>query len=218
MLQFIQEVIQFTKNNIFSIITAIVAIIALFQTHKQITINNKHHLFDKRVDKFMTVNGLISLFKESKNLMDIEGYDNFIDLTVLFHSLTNNIYLKDIGTIIDNTYEESIRQNFLVKLEEMKKLSIEIKFLFHGNKINIIKDFVYEYQELLKTMYKEQIILNKILEKNSENPTEFIKLQKEFGERKYREDLYAEYEKIKIIYDAIIEKNIIKSIESQIEF
>lgn len=132
--------------------------------------------------------------------------------------MTNNIYLKDIGTIIDNTNEESIRQNFLVKLEEMKKLSIEIKFLFHGDKINIIKDFVYEYQELLRSIYKEQIILNKILKKNSENPTEFIKLQKEFGERRFREDLYAEYEKIKLLYDAIIEKNIIKSIERQIEF
>ena len=120
---------QFIENNIFSIITAIIAVIALWQTHRQITISNKHHLFDKRIDRFITVNGLMSLFKESKHLMVIEDYDQFIDLTVLFHSLTNNIYLKDIGTIIDNTNEESIRQNFLVKLEEMKKLSIEIKFL-----------------------------------------------------------------------------------------
>ena len=102
--------------------------------------------------------------------------------------------------------------------DNIEQLSIEIKFLFHGAKINIIKDFVYEYQELLRVIYKEQIILNKILKKNSENPTEFIKLQKEFGERKFREDLYAEYEKIKLVYDAIIEKKIIKSIESQIEF
>lgn len=209
---------QFIENNIFSIITAIIAIIALWQTHRQITISNKHHLFDKRVDRFISVNSLISLFKESRNLMDIEGYDHFIDLTVLFHGLTNNTYLKDIGTIIDNTSEENIRQNFLVKLEEMKKLSIEIKFLFHGDKINIIKDFVYEYQELLRIMYKEQIILNKILEKNTKNPTEFIKLQKEFGERKYREELYAEYEKIKALYDVIIEKNIMNNIENQIKF
>ena len=107
---------QFIENNIFSIITAIIAIIALWQTHRQITISNKHHLFDKRVDRFISVNSLISLFKESRNLMDIEGYDHFIDLTVLFHGLTNNTYLKDIGTIIDNTSEENIRQNFLVKL------------------------------------------------------------------------------------------------------
>ena len=64
---------QFIENNIFSIITAIIAIIALWQTHKQITISNKHHLFDKRVDTFTTVNSLISLFKESKNKKDIES-------------------------------------------------------------------------------------------------------------------------------------------------
>lgn len=209
---------QFIENNIFSIITAIIAVIALWQTHRQIAISNKHQLFDRRVDRFITVNGLISLFKESKHLMDKEDYDDFIDITVLFHSLTNNIYLKDIGTIIDNTNKEDTRQNFLMKLEEMKKLSIEMNFLFRGDSINLIKDFVYEYQELLRVMYKEQIILNRILEKNSENPTEFIKLQKEFGERKYREDLYNEYDKIKNLYDSIIEKDIISNIENQIKF
>ena len=208
---------QFIGNNIFSIITAIIAVIALWQTHRQITISNKHQLFDKRVDRFITVNGLISLFKESKNLMDKEDYDHFIDVTVLFHNLTNNIYLKDIGTIIDNVEQENIRQNFLIKLEEIKKLSIEMKFLFNGDSINLIKEFVYQYQELLRLMYKEQIILNRILEKNSKNPTEFIKLQKEFGERKFREDLYTEYDRIKQLYDAIIEKNIISNIENQIK-
>lgn len=209
---------QFIENNIFSIITAIIAIIALWQTHKQIKISNKHQLFDRRVDRFINVNGLISLFEESKNLMDKEEYDHFIDVTVLFHSLTNNIYLKDIGTIIDNTNKEDTRQNFLMKLEEMKKLSIEMKFLFRGDSTNLIKDFVYEYQELLRVMYKEQIMLNRILEKNSENPTEFIKLQKKFGERKFREDLYNEYDKIKKLYDFIIEKNIMSNIENQIKF
>ena len=130
---------QFIGNNIFAIITAIIAVIALWQTHRQIIISNKHQLFDKRVDRFITINGLISLFKESKHLMDKEDYDHFIDVTVLFHSLTNNIYLKDIGTIIDNVEQEDIRQNFLIKLEEIKKLSIEIKFLFNGDCINLIK-------------------------------------------------------------------------------
>ena len=68
---------QFIGNNIFAIITAIIAVIALWQTHRQITISNKHQLFDKRVDRFITINGLISLFKESKHLMDKEDYDHF---------------------------------------------------------------------------------------------------------------------------------------------
>ena len=66
-------------------------------------------------------------------------------------------------------------------------------------------------------MYEEQIILDKIMEKNRKNPTEFVKLQEEFGEKRYREKLYSEYDKIHLLYDEIIEKDIIKSIENQIK-
>ena len=204
-------------GDVFSIITAIVAIIALFQTQIQITISNKHKLFDKRVEKFMLITGLISLFEGSKQLMKNEGYDDYIDVTVLFHSLTNNTYLQDIGNIIDNINQEDIRQKFLVKLEELKKMSIEVEFIFSKNNIYLIKKFIYKYQELLRTIYKEQIILNKILKKNEKNPTEFVKLQEEFGEKRYREKLYSEYDKMKLLYDEIIEKDIIKSIENEIK-
>ena len=205
-------------GDVFSIITAIVAIIALFQTQIQITISNKHKLFDKRVEKFMLITGLISLFEESKQLMNNEGYDDYIDVTVLFHSLTNNTYLQDIGNIIDNINQEDIRQKFLVKLEELKKMSIEVEFIFSKNNIDLIKKFIYRYQELLRTIYKEQIILNKILKKNEKNPTEFVKLQEEFGEKRYREKLYSEYDKIKSLYDEVVKKDIMKDIKKQIKF
>ena len=204
-------------EDVLSIIATIVAIYALWQTQIQITISNKHKLFDKRVEKFMLITGLISLFEESKQLMNNEGYDNYIDVIVLFHSLTNNTYLQDIGNLIDNINQEDIRQKFLVKLEELKKTSIEVEFLFSKNNIDLIKKFIYKYQELLRTIYKEQIILNKILKKNEKNPTEFVKLQEEFGEKRYREKLYSEYDKMKLLYDEIIEKDIIKSIENEIK-
>ena len=209
--------IKFIGENIFSIITATVAIIAIWQTHRQIKISNKHQLFDRRVDRFILIKGLISLFEDSKHLMNKEDYNHFIDVTVLFHSLTNNTYLKDIGKIIDNVKQEDIRQSFLVKLEDFKKISIEVEFIFSKKNIRLIKEFVYKYQELLRTMYEEQIILDKIMEKNRKNPTEFVKLQEEFGEKRYRENLYSEYDKIQLLYDEIIEKDIIKSIENQIK-
>ena len=208
----------FLKENIFSIITAIIAIIALWQTHRQIKINNKHQLFNKRVDKFMLISGLMSLFKESKPLMKKENYNSFIDVTILFHSLTNNTYLKNVGNIIDNIYQEDIRQNFLVKLEELKRISVEVEFLFSKNNIKLMQDFIYEYQELLRKIYKEQIILHKIMEANRENPTAFTKLQKEFGEKEYREKLYSEYDKIKSLYDEVVKKDIMKNIKKQIKF
>lgn len=205
-------------EDVLSIIATIVAIYALWQTQIQITISNKHKLFDKRVERFMIITGLISLFEESKQLMNNEGYDNYIDVTVLFHSLTNNTYLQDIGNIIDNINQEDIRQKFLVKLEELKKMSIEVEFLFSKNNIDLIKKFIYRYQELLRTIYKEQIILNKILKKNEKNPTEFIQLQKEFNEKKYREKLYCEYNEIKLLYNEIAKNDVIKNIKKQINF
>lgn len=166
----------------------------------------------------MLISGLMSLFKESKPLMKKENYNSFIDITVMFHSLTNNTYLKDVGNIIDNINQEDIRQNFLVKLEELKRMSIEVEFLFSKNNIKLIQDFIYEYQELLRKIYEEQIILHKIMEINRKNPTSFIKLQKEFGEKEYRERLYSEYDKIKSLYDEVVKKDIMKNIKKQIKF
>lgn len=208
----------FIKENIFALITAIIAIIALWQTHRQIKISNKHQLFNKRVEKFIVISGLMSLFKESKSLMNKKNYNNIIDVTLLFHNLTNNTYLKDIGNIINNIYQEDIRQNFLVKLEELKRISVEVEFLFSKNNIKLIQDFIYEYQELLRKIYEEQIILHKIMEANRKNPTAFIKLQKEFGEKEYREKLYSEYDKIKSLYDEVVKKDIMKNIKKQIKF
>lgn len=208
----------FIEENAFSIITAIIAIIALWQTHRQIKISNKHQLFNKRVEKFMLISDLMSLFKESKTLMKKEKYNSFIDVTMLFHSLTNNTYLKDVGNIIDNIYQEDIRQNFLVKLEELKIMSVGVEFLFSKNNIKLIQDFIYEYQELLRKIYEEQIILHKIMEANRKKPTEFIKLQGEFGEKKFREQLYIEYDKINLLYDEVVKKDIMKNIKKQIKF
>ena len=55
--------IKFIGENIFSIITATVAIIAIWQTHRQIKISNKHQLFDRRVDRFILIKGLYTPLK-----------------------------------------------------------------------------------------------------------------------------------------------------------
>lgn len=175
--------IKFIGENIFSIITATVAIIAIWQTHRQIKISNKHQLFDRRVDRFILIKGLISLFEDSKHLMNKEDYNHFIDVTVLFHSLTNNTYLKDIGKIIDNVKQEDIRQSFLVKLEDFKKISIEVEFIFSKKNIRLIKEFVYKYQELLRTMYEEQIILDKIMERTEKIQRNLLNYRKNLARK-----------------------------------
>ena len=82
---------QFIQDNIFSIITATIAIIALWQTHIQIKISNKQFLFKKRLEKYTIANMLIELFKEYKSLLDYskKKEDEAIIVDIQFASLTN---------------------------------------------------------------------------------------------------------------------------------
>lgn len=66
----IKDILVFLENNLFSIIIAVIAIIALFQTYVQIKISNKQFLFDKRLDKYLLSKGLLELYKDNEKLLD----------------------------------------------------------------------------------------------------------------------------------------------------
>ena len=63
----VTNVLKFIENNLFAILTAFIAIIALFQTHKQISVSNKQFLFDKRLNKYLIARGLLELYKDNEN-------------------------------------------------------------------------------------------------------------------------------------------------------
>ena len=215
--EIINNTINFVQENIFSVITAITAIVAIGQTRKQIKNSNKQHLFDKRIEKFLTCTGMISLYLENKVLIKEGNKDVPLEVTILFSGLTNNVYLKDIGNIINDTHNEKIRIDFLIKLEKLYKVASEIELIFPRRHSKILKEFILEYRNLLQKLYKYRCVLEKIEKENDKNPQEFIKLQKIFGEEKYREELYYIYKNIETIYTKIVEKNIIKKVKKQIK-
>ena len=156
MTQFIQNMLQFIQDNIFSIITAIVAIIALWQTHKQIKLSNKQYLFESRVKKYTLANGLIQLYEDNKSLLDYSNKkeDEAIIVDFQFENLTNIGYLKDITGIIYDPKNNEEKTKFLLKLEELKQLANEIKFLFKRKQGILLNNFVYNYQIVLLELYK----------------------------------------------------------------
>ena len=69
--------IDFIKDNLFSIITAIIALIAIWQTQVQIRLSNKQYLFKARIEKYTLIYNLLKLYKENQSILDYsEDKDN----------------------------------------------------------------------------------------------------------------------------------------------
>lgn len=214
-------ILNFIENNLFAIITALIAIVALLQTHKQIKISNKQYLFDKRLSKYLLAKGLLELYKDNESLLDYtDDPDNeAIIVDYQFINLTNNNYLKDVTCIINEPKNNEFKNNFLVKIEELKKLSNEIRFLFRDNSGVLLGNFIMEYQNVLMELYKYQIVLD--LMKNDEIPRKikstYNELQKEYGELKHRHSLYDAIDDLKKSYHEVVSKKVINKIEKSIK-
>ena len=206
---------------LFSIITAIIAIIALWQTHIQIKISNKQFLFKNRLEKYTLASTLIQLFQENQTLLDYsKAKDNeAIIVDFQFVNLTNVGYLKDITGIIYNPKNNDAKTNFLLKLEEIKQLANEIKFLFKRKKGELLNKFIFDYQNVLLELYKYQIFQNFMKENKSPSlvPKTYAELQKEFDENSHRTKLFVAINQLKNSYKKLQEEDVIAKIEKEIK-
>lgn len=216
-----EYILNFIENNLFAIITALIAIIALLQTHKQIKISNKQYLFDKRLSKYLLAKGLLELYKDNESFLDYtdDPDDEAIIVDYQFTNLTNNNYLKDVTCIINEPKNNEFKNNFLVKIEELKKLSNEVRFLFQNKNGLLLSNFIMKYQNVLMELYKYQIVLD--LMKNDEIPRKnkptYNELQKEYGELKHRHRLYDAIDDLKKSYHEVVSKKVINKIEKSIK-
>ena len=120
----IKDTFVFIKNNLFAIVTAFIAIIALFQTHKQIKNSNKQFLFDKRLDKYLLAKGLLELYKANEKLLDYNNYpdDEAIIVDFQFINLTNNNYLKDLFLRVTLTgHSQSFKEVFFERSKQKSR-------------------------------------------------------------------------------------------------
>ena len=217
----IKDILVFLENNLFSIITAVIAIIALFQTHVQIKTSNKQFLFDKRLDKYLLAKGLLELYKDNEKLLDYNSCpdDEAIIVDYQFINLTNNNYLKDVTCIINEPKNNDFKNAFLVKTEELKGLSTEIWFLFPNKNGQLLEIFIMKYQNILMELYKYQIILDLMMNDAipRKNKSTYIELQKEYGELEHRHRLYNAINELKKSYYDVLDKKAINKIEKSIK-
>lgn len=216
-----KNILQYIYDNLLPIITVIATLIALWQTHKQIKISNKQYLFDKRLSKYLLAKGLLELYKDNESLLDYtdDPDDEAIIVDYQFINLTNNNYLKDVTCIINEPKNNEFKNNFLVKIEELKKLSNEVRFLFPNKSGLLLSNFIMKYQNILMELYKYQIVLD--LMKNDEIPRKnkptYNELQNEYGELKHRHRLYDAIDDLKKSYHEVVSKKVINKIEKSIK-
>lgn len=217
----IKDILVFIENNLFAIITAFIAIIALLQTHKQIKISNKQFLFDKRLSKYLLTKGLLELYKDNENLLDYTNHPDNESIVVDFQfiNLTNNNYLKDVTCIIKEPKNNDFKKKFLVKIEELKELSIEVKFLFSNKSGLLLENFIMKYQNVLMELYKYQIVSDSMRNDKipRKNKSTYIELQKEYGELEHRHRLYNAINELKKSYYDVLDKKAINKIEKSIK-
>lgn len=216
-----KNILQYIYDNLLSIITIIATLIALWQTHKQIKISNKQYLFDKRLSKYLLAKGLLELYKDNESLLDYtdDPDDEAIIVDYQFINLINNNYLKDVTCIINEPKNNEFKNNFLVKIEELKQLSNEVRFLFPNKSGLLLSNFIMKYQNVLMELYKYQIVLD-LMKKNEiprKNKPTYNELQNEYGELKHRHRLYDAIDDLKKSYHEVVSKKVINKIEKSIK-
>lgn len=175
---------------ILSVITVAGTIIALIQTRQQMRLSNKQALFEKRLNTYMFVKGLMVLCNSNK--AHFREYRDDVCLssnTIIFCFLTNNSCLKELSDTIKNSSDDNYRVELLKKLEEIKSTATRIELIFRGKKRFFCSEFVSDYGEVLWRMYQYQIVCDKIEERHKSR-IELENLCGIYREPNYRKDVY----------------------------
>lgn len=200
-----------------SVVTALVAIIALIQTRQQIKLSNKQHLFDKRLENYLIATGLIQLYRSNCIHFDDERDKPIFSIDLKFSWLTNNTYLEGITRAIENPLEDPKHKELLIKLENLKNVDAKIKFLFYGKSSVLLGDFVLRYQELLFAMYQYKIILDKMKEVGRNYKLTLEESQERVSEKKHRIKLQEAFDNLKEADSMLKKENAEEQIKKQIK-
>ena len=153
-----------------SVVSIIIALLALFQTKKQISLSNKQQLFDRRLSRYLEFITIYSLYTENKlQLKDESTFYHTNDL--VFSWLTNCADLEKMVLAVDNPLHQKEQKILLTKYEQLKNTAIEISMVFDGDAAEIAGEFVSSFADLLKAMYQQQVYISKLKEREDKDKT-----------------------------------------------
>lgn len=203
-------------TNLPEYISAIVAIIALLISCYQARLSNKQSLFNRRLNIWITVDKLMSVYV--KNAKDLEHEDEpQMNIDLQFALLTNTTYLQSISASINHVLDADSQLKLHLKLDEMRTLAMEAKFCFKGKSGDAIADFIEAYQSLLFSMYQYQILFNMMSEKAKEYQWTLEQASEKLHEPDQRQDLFERESTLAASYKTLCKLNKRGAIQRQIQ-
>lgn len=153
-----------------SVVSIIIALLALFQTNRQISLSNKQQLFDRRLSRYLEFNTIYSLYTANKlHLKDESTFYHTNDL--IFSWLTNCADLEEMTLAVFYPLQQKEQKILLTKYEQLKNSAIEISMIFDGNSAKIAENFASSFADLLKAMYQQQVYISKLKEQEERDKT-----------------------------------------------
>lgn len=143
-----------------SVVSIIIAIVALFQTQRQIALSNKQQLFERRLERYIEISTLLRLLKD--NIIYLKDDSSFYHTNdLIFAWLTNCSELADMGAALADPLQSDKQKQLLTIHERLKKSAVEIKMIFSKGLGKTMGNFVDVYANLLKEMYQMQVFITK---------------------------------------------------------
>ena len=203
----LQSIIDFIQDPSawLSIISAVIAIVALFQTQSQIKLSNKQHLFDRRRTDYLIAKDVInSQIKD--HIKNEEGFDA---AKILFDMMTPEFFasVKNITNVMSSYSNNEIKNQFYTRLHELEKIGEEMVIIFGKKNVEPLKEFFNAYcdaarsiQSYLEFQYLQENNISFSVPDDplSKNPRAFV--------AKNRKDAIMWFDKLKTAYD-VLEKS-----------
>ena len=144
-------------NLCLTIVTIIIATIALLQTQKQTKLSNKQHLFDRRLENYLLFKDLLSLYRSSRSVLDKENIAELVEIP--FGCLTNCARLEMVYMLIKSPTDDHLRKVFLTKCEELEHSAEETRLIWDESLGELPALFIKQHVQLLKTLYEQQLMI-----------------------------------------------------------
>lgn len=137
---------------------------------------------------------------------------------LIFSWLTNCADLEEMTLAVFNPLHKEEHKIFLTKYERLKNFSIEISVVFNGDAATIAEEFVSQFAELLKAMYKQQIYITDIRkeEKRAGMPKYLTDYQNGCKERAESLGIFQKRDRLAELSEEIENKRIIEQMKKSL--